>query len=100
MSRIFHHAAEGVSEAGGDEEDHQHLNEVGERRWIFERMRGVGVEEAAAVSSDHLDGFLRSDWTLRNGLHRAFESLDDGVRFEILDHTLRAKKERAEDGER
>ena len=60
--------AEGDGEAGGDEEDGEHLQEVRERRGVLEGMRAVGVEEAAAVGAEHLDGFLRGDRALRDGL--------------------------------
>ena len=49
------HSAAGISE------DRQHLHEVGQRRRVLERVRGVGVEEAAAVGAEHLDGLLRGD---------------------------------------
>ena len=62
------HLAEGDGEAGGDEEDGEHLEEVRERCGVLEGMRAVGVEEAAAVGAQHLDGFLR--W--RRGLARWF----------------------------
>ena len=66
-------------------------------------MRGVGVEEAAAVGSDLLDGFLRGDRSLRDRLRRAFDRLDDRVRMEILDDALRAEEDapsRIESGSR
>src|ERR1700680_459861 len=31
-------------------------------------MSAVGIEEAAAIRPQHLDSFLRSDWSLRDGL--------------------------------
>ena len=37
----------------------EHLHEIGQRRRILERMRRIGIEEAAAVGAQHLDGFLR-----------------------------------------
>ena len=43
------------------------------RRRVLERMRGVGVEESAAVGAELLDGFLRGDRPLRDHLRRAFE---------------------------
>ena len=36
----------------------QDLGEVGERGGVLERVRGVGIEEAAAVGAEHLDGRL------------------------------------------
>ena len=52
--------AEGEAERRGIR-DRQHLQEVGERRRVLERMRRVGVEEAAAVGAEHLDRHLRRD---------------------------------------
>ena len=45
------HPAQGYRERRADEEDREHLQEIGERRRILERMRAVGVEEAAAVGA-------------------------------------------------
>ena len=48
-------------------------------------MRAVGVHEAAAVGSQHLDGFLRGNRPLRDGLlsHRIHHRLAIGI-----DHRL------------
>jgi hypothetical protein len=43
------HAAENVGQPGGDPDLQQHLDQVGQRRWVLVRMRRVGVEEAATV---------------------------------------------------
>ncbi len=51
-------SAEGVGEPRRDEQDRQQFHEVRERRRVLERMRGVGVEEAAAVGAQLLDGHL------------------------------------------
>ena len=61
---IADHAAESVGERGADREDRPHLDEIGERVGILERMRGVGVEEAAAVGAELLDRYLRGDRAL------------------------------------
>ena len=63
-------------------------------------MRRVGVEEAAAIGAQHLDGFLRSHRALRDGLLRAFERGRVGVGMQILNHALRAEQQRANDRER
>ena len=62
------HAAQRVGESGWDGEDRKHLQEVGERRGVLEGMGAVGVEKSAAVGAQHLDGFLRGDRALRDGL--------------------------------
>src|SRR2546426_10814124 len=64
------HAAESVSQARTDSENCEHLEQVGERRRVLERMGAVGVEEAAAVCTQFLNDFLRSDGALRDGLRR------------------------------
>ena len=73
---LLHHAAEGPGEPGRDEEDLEHLQEVGQRRRVLERMRRVGVEEAAAVGADLLDGLLARDRAHRDGLLGALERVD------------------------
>ena len=73
-------------------------------------MGAVGVEEAAAVGAEHLDGFLRGDGTLCDGLlvTVCVVDLPSGpsgmvcgstscavvVRLEILDNALRDQGER------
>jgi hypothetical protein len=52
-------STETEAQRGRDQEDGQHLQEVGQRRRVLIRVRRVGVEEAAAVGAEHLDGFLR-----------------------------------------
>ena len=63
-------------------------------------MRGIGVEEAAAIGAHHLDGFLRSGGSLRDGLRGAFEAGYFIVRMQILDGTLRHQQQRAYDRKR
>ena len=65
---VADHAAEREYQRRGDQEDRQHLQEVRERRRVLERMRGVGVEEAAAIGAEFLDRFLRSDRPHRDRL--------------------------------
>jgi hypothetical protein len=99
------HAAEGDGEGRGDEKNGEHLQEVRERRGVLERMRAVGVEEATTVGAEHLDGLLRGDRALRDGLgsdglgaHLAIyacggyrlrlDEFGDVVRTEVLDDSL------------
>ncbi len=88
---VADHLAESVSEARGNQEDHQRFHEIAERRWIFVWVRGVRVHKAAAVGADHLDGFLRSHRALRDGLCSTFYSGDLGIRAEILNHASRTE---------
>ena len=65
---VFHHAAEVIGQPAADGEDREHLDEVRERRGIFERMRGVGVRVTAAVGAEHFDRDLRGHRALHDGL--------------------------------
>ena len=60
---VLHHAAVGVREGERDEQDDAHLHEVGEAVGVGERVGGVGVEGAAAVRADLLDGLLPGERT-------------------------------------
>ena len=62
------HSSQCDREPGRDEKNREHLHEVRKWRWILERMGAVGVEEASAVCSQHLDGFLGCDGALGNAL--------------------------------
>ena len=66
---------------------------------VLERVRGVDVEEAAAVGAEHLDRDLGSDRARGDGLRRAFERrrLDEPA---SVCGTPRPKHEREDDGER
>ena len=68
LARVADHPAERVAQRRRDEQDREHLEEVRERRRVLERMRGVGVEEAAAVGAELLDRHLRGDRAHRQRL--------------------------------
>src|SRR5439155_3754360 len=59
MLRRTCHPSERVSESCGNGKDAEHLNEVRERRGVFEGMRAVGVEKASAISAPFFNDFLR-----------------------------------------
>ena len=94
LPRVLHHVAERIGEAGPDGEHERFGEEVRERRRVLERVRRVGIEEAAAIRPDLLDGLLRGDRTLRDRLRGAFDRLGDRVGMEVLDHALRAEEQR------
>ena len=73
LAHVLHHAAEHEAEGSRDQQDEDHLEKVGERRRVLVRMRGVDVEEAAAIGAELLDGELRSDRALRDYLLAALE---------------------------
>ena len=81
-------------------EDQEHRQQVAERSRVLERMRGVGVEEASPIGAQLLDGFLRSYRSLRDDLLGAFNRGHFGVRFEVLDHTLRDVEQASHDRDR
>ncbi len=54
-----------------DDQHEQHLEEVGERRRVLERVRRVDVEEAAAVGAELLDHLLRGHRAHRDRLRQA-----------------------------
>ena len=78
----------------------RHLDKIGKRRGILERMRGVGVEEAAAVRPQLLDRDLGRRGALGNGLRLAFQGSRRRVLFEVLNHALRAEEQGADERER
>jgi hypothetical protein len=51
--------AESHAQRGRNKQDGQHLQEVGERRRVFQRMRRIDIEEATAIGTQLLDGHLR-----------------------------------------
>ena len=67
---------------------------------VLERVRGVGVEEAAAVGAQHLDDFLRGDRPLGDHLLGALERGRLGVGAEILRHALPDEEQADDDADR
>ena len=63
-------------------------------------MRGVGVEEAAAIGAQHLDRHLGGDRAHRDGLLGAFQRCCLNVGAQRLWHALRDKEERVHDANR
>ena len=82
------HPAEEPGQRRRDREDREHGPEVGPRRRVLEWMRGVGVEEAAAVGAELLDRLLARHRAHRDGLLRALERGDLEVGSEVLDGAL------------
>ncbi len=100
MALVADHAAEHVGQRGAEHEDRQHLHEIGQRRRVLEWMRGVGVEEAAAIGAEHLDGDLRGDRANRDGLLGAFQRDGIDVSAERLRHTLPHQEQGVDDADR
>ena len=70
LPRVANHLAERVAERRRDQQDREHLEKVRERRRVLERMRGVRVEEPAAVRAELLDRDLARGRTERHRLLR------------------------------
>ena len=96
MRLVPDHAAQVVRQPAPDGEDREHLNQIGERCWIFERMSRIGVHESTAVSAQHLDCNLRGYGTLRDILflddlvhhdgNVSHDRLAFGVELRSVDH--------------
>ena len=71
-----------------------------ERVRVLERMRGVGVEEAAAIGAEHLDRELRGDRARRDRLLRAFERRRVDIGAERLRHAAQDVEQRQHDADR
>src|SRR5258705_8404303 len=81
LAAITDHLAEGVSQSRADRKNREQLEEVGQRSWIFVRMRRVGIEKSAAISTEFLNNFLRRYRTLRDRLRSAVERRRVDVRI-------------------
>ncbi len=68
LTGVADHAPEGVTKPGGDQQDRQHRQKIGQRRGVLERMRRVGIEEPAAVGAELLDRLLGRDRAHRDDL--------------------------------
>ena len=97
---ILHELAEGAGERERDHEQQEDLDQVGERARVLERMRGVGVEESAAVGPELLDALLRRDRASGDRLGLARDRGHGLERVEVLDHALRHEHEREDERDR
>ena len=55
---VLHAIAEGEAARCGNQEQRQHFTQVGQGRWVLQRMRGVQAVVAAAVGAQLLDSNL------------------------------------------
>ena len=97
---VADHAAEHVGQRRADRRRSPHLDQVGDRVRVLERMGGVGVEEAAAIGAELLDRYLRGDRALRDRLLGAFERRRVDVGAEVLRHALPDQAQRDDDRQR
>ena len=97
---IADHPAEYVGERSADRENRDNLYKIRQRRRVLERMRGIGVEESAAVGAEHLDRYLRSHGADRDGLLGAFECRRIDVLTQSLRHALPDQEQRIDHADR
>ena len=100
LALVADHAAEHVGHGRADQEDRQHLHEVRQRGRVLEGVRGVGIEEAAAIGAQHLDRDLRGHRADRDGLLGAFERGGLDIVAERLRHALRDQEQRVDHADR
>ena len=100
LALIADHAAEDVGQRRPDREDRDHLDEVRQRGRVLEGVRGIGVEEAAAIGAEHLDGDLRGDRPDRDRLLGAFQRRRIDIGAERLRHALPDEEEGVGDADR
>ncbi len=75
----------GARQREGDDEQQEDLEEVGQGGGVLERVGGVGVEVAAAVGAELLDGLLRGDEAALDDLRAAGGRRDRRGLREVLD---------------
>ncbi len=100
LAGVADRLAETPGQPDADQKDRQHLHKIGERGWIFERVRTVGVEEAATIGAEHLDRFLRCDRADRERLLDAFEGRHIDRSRQCLRHAARDEEDRVGDAKR
>ena len=93
LALVADHAAEHIGERCAEREDREHLDEIRQRGRVLERMRGIGIEEAAAIGAEHLDRDLRGDRPHRDGLLGAFQRGGVDIGAERLRHALPDQEE-------
>ncbi|MNL24772.1 hypothetical protein D3C87_1462210 [compost metagenome] len=86
LTGVADHTAEDVGEGSTDREDRHHLDHVGDGIRVFERMRGIGIEETAAIGAEHLDRQLRRYRADCDRLPRAFKRLGADISAKRLRH--------------
>ena len=79
LAAVADHATERERQRRRDQHDEEHLERVGERGRVLQRVGRVDVEEAAAVGPEHLDRLLRGDRAAGDAAGRAAERLQDAL---------------------
>lgn len=94
------HPAEGPRQREGDDQDQEDLKEVGEPVGVLEGVGRVGVEVAAAVRAQLLDGLLGGHCAAVPLLRAAHELPDLVDAGEVLDRAAGHQQQRADHGDR
>ena len=100
LPHVADHAAEGENRSDGDQQQRPDLEKVGPGVGVFERMGGVGVEEAAAVGAELLDDLLAGHRTNRYGLLGAFQGRGVDGPDQGLRHAQGDEDQRPDDRDR
>ncbi len=93
LTFVADHDAEGVARGRRNDHQGQDLQHIGQRRRVFERVRRIGVEEAAPIGAEHLDRFLRRDGADGDRLVQALQRMGGDVGGEGLHHTRQAQRD-------
>jgi hypothetical protein len=94
LPAVADHLAEAEHDRTRQHDHQQRLHQVGDGGCILKRMRGVGIEEAAAIGAQMLDGLKRGYRPecdrLVSSLHRMRgDDGGEGLRLTLLDHQQR-----------
>src|SRR5436190_15041699 len=63
-------------------------------------MSRIRVEKSSTICAQHLNRFLRSNGALSDHLLRPLDCFRHRIRMKILNHTLRTKEKRSDEGDR
>ena len=94
VGQILHVATQGADHGGGQRQQGDHLQPVGEGGRVLERMGRVDAEEAAAVGAELLDGDLGGGRAERQQLLLTFQGVERQVGRQALGHPLPDQQQR------
>ena len=94
------HLAEGARRGERDEQQEEDDEQVREPVRVLERVRGVGVEEAAAVVAQVLDALHRAHRAAGDRLVHPGQGVDRLVGVEVVDGAARDEDDGTDDGQR
>ena len=94
MAGILHVTAQGTDQGGGNGQQGDHLQPVGEGGRVLERVGRVDAEEAATVGAELLDGDLRGGRAERQQLLLAFQGVERQIGRQTLGNPLPDQQQR------